>query len=69
LQGCIKNSIVLFLSKYITVKFVLRIDIYIQMGIEILTNSAKDIELEKKRMEYVLEKQKRLQVNLPQNIE
>jgi hypothetical protein len=32
------------------------------MGIEILSNSAKDIELEKKRMEYVLEKQKRLQV-------
>jgi hypothetical protein len=32
------------------------------MGKEILSNSAKDIEYEKKRMEYVLEKQKRLQV-------
>ena len=33
-----------------------------QIGKEILSNSAKDIEYEKKRMEYVLEKQKRLQV-------
>ncbi len=35
---------------------------FFQMGKEILSNSAKDIEYEKKRMEYVLEKQKRLQV-------
>jgi hypothetical protein len=34
------------------------------MGKEILSNSAKDIEYEKKRMEYVLEKQKRLQVKI-----
>ena len=37
------------------------------MGKEILSNSAKDIEYEKKRMEYVLEKQKRLQVEQKSN--
>jgi hypothetical protein len=39
-----------------------------QIGKEIISNSAKDIEYEKKRMEYVLEKQKRLQVSNFKNV-
>jgi hypothetical protein len=56
-----KDEINFFLGKYVfSCPF-------FQMGKEILSNSAKDIEYEKKRMEYVLEKQKRLQVEQKSN--